>query len=292
MHQDAVPVTGLFRVFVVAAALSLLPVTGLASFTKLDPVPDDLANPPRQSLQTKRAGLLSRLSGIKEKGKAFNAKCRSVEEGSPQERDCRSQLKELQGLKAAYNRDAGRFNRALGAAKDKVVASFLARTAAAVEKEKIAISTAPLASGSASPGLLSGRTIDVKAYEARKEDVFRRLVRQSQLRDECRAGSAACSTDGKAFDEREANRRRDRQYFLWGEASYYIRLEDMDTRVPPEMAHEVENLGGVKLWAMGGDKVYFYIKEKTGYGSTKLGGQGVTKMGLRKAIRDNEGLKP
>jgi len=134
MSQDAATVTGLFRMLILAAALSLLPVAGQAAFTKLDPVPGDLADPPRQSLETKRASLLSRLSGIKGQGNAFNAKCKSVEEGSTQERDCRSELKELQGLKAAYNRDAGRFNATLGAAKDKVVAAFLGRNAAAIEK--------------------------------------------------------------------------------------------------------------------------------------------------------------
>ncbi|NQU57417.1 MAG: hypothetical protein HQ513_09285, partial [Rhodospirillales bacterium] len=70
MSQDAATVTGLFRMLILAAALSLLPVAGQAAFTKLDPVPGDLADPPRQSLETKRASLLSRLSGIKGQGNA------------------------------------------------------------------------------------------------------------------------------------------------------------------------------------------------------------------------------
>lgn len=301
MNRDPAPISGkmpslwrrLFRVLALAAALSLVPVTGDAAFTKLNPVPGDLADPPRQSLEATRAALSVRLTSLKKQGDTFNAKCRSVEEGSSQEKACRSQLKELRSLQAAYNRDAERFNRAVGAAKDKVVASFLARTAATIEKEKIAVLTAPLASGSASPALLlSGRTLDMKAYEAHKKKVFRLLVEQTKLRDECRAGSAACSTDGKAFDEREANRRRDRQYFLWGEASYYIRFEDMLTDPPPEMAHEIGTLGGIKIWAMEGDEFYFFVKEVTGYGSTGRGGQGATKMGLRKAIKDNQGLNP
>ncbi len=331
MNQDTAPISGrilalsreLFQVLILAAALSLLPVTGQAAFNKLDPVPKGLPDPPRQTLETKRGSLLTRLTDIKKQGNSFNTQCKSVEEGSPQEQKCRSKLNELLSMKAAYNRDAMRFNATVAAAKkraeaerrkkkaaaaaaeqEKAVAAFFAMTAAAVEKEKKAagkeppnpsIISAPLTPGSASPSQLSGRVLDVEGYEARKSDVFRRLIEQTRLRDECRERSAACSTDGKAYDEREAIRRRDRQYFLWGEASYYIGFKDLLKDPPPEMAHEIGSLGGIKAWPYGwllGDKFYFFVKEITNYGSTRPGGEGYAKQGLQKALNDNQGFNP
>ncbi len=325
MNQDNEPISGrmptfsraLFQVLILAGALSLLPVTGQADqpFKKLDPVPKGLPDPPRQTLEKKRGNLVTRLKDIKKQGNWFNTKsgCTSgVEKGSPKASDCRSKLNELLSKKAAYNRDAKRFNATVAAAKkraeaaeqEKAVAAFFAVTAAAVEKAKKAarkepprpsITSAPLTPGSASPNQLSGRELDVEEYEARKSDVFRRLIEQTRLRDECRERSAACSTDGKAYDEREAIRRRDRQYFLWGEASYYIRFNDLLKDPPPEMAHEIGSLGGIKAWPYGwllGDKFYFFVKEITNYGSTRPGGEGYAKQGLQKALNDNQGLNP
>lgn len=127
MNQDTAPISGrvpalsraLFQVLILAGALSLLPVTGQAAFKKLDPVPKGLPDPPRQTLEEKRGSLFTRLTDIKKQGNSFNTQCKGVEEGSPQEQKCRSKLNELLGMKAAYNRDAERFNAAVAAAKKR-----------------------------------------------------------------------------------------------------------------------------------------------------------------------------
>lgn len=168
--------------------------------------------------------------------------------------------------------------------------SFMSRSADAVAAAKREIIVAPLTPGSATPGLLSGVDYEgwTAEYEARKADVFRRMIEQSKLRDECRARLPACSTDGRAYDEREAIRRRDRQYFLWGEASYYIPWTDLLRDPPPEMAHEIGSWGGIKSFPHGGETFYIWLKRDViEYGSTPPGGDGYATQGLQKAINDN-----
>lgn len=168
-------------------------------------------------------------------------------------------------------------------------ASFVSRSAAAAVAAKEII-TAPLTPGSATPGLLSGADYEKKVaeHEARKADVFRRMIEQSKLRDECRKRLPACSIDGKAFDQREADRRRDRQYFLWGEASYYIPWKDLLEDAPAEMTHEIGTWGGIKtipIW----EPFYIWLKRDIGVtGSTPPGGDGNAQRGLQKAIKDNQ----
>lgn len=178
---------------------------------------------------------------------------------------------------------------------DSVIAAFISSSAAAAAAAKPQITLAPLTSGSATPASLSGVDLSRESaeYEARKADVFRRLVRQSQLRDECRAKLPSCSTDGRAYDKQEDMRRRDYQYFLWGEASYYIRWDDLLAAVPTEMAHEMGTLGGVKLFGQYGlDSFYVWLKRDVGIqGSTPPGGDGAARLGLQKAINDNRGLR-
>ena len=160
-------------------------------------------------------------------------------------------------------------------------------------KKKIILD--PLTPGSATPGLLSGADHEKKIaeYEARKADVFRRMIEQSKLRDECRKQLPACSTDGKAYDKGEAIKRRDRQYFLWGEASYYVPWTDLLKDPPPEMTHEIGTLGAIKTWPYGGEQFYTWLKRDIiKYGSTPPGGEGYAKQGLEKAINDNQGLNP
>lgn len=167
--------------------------------------------------------------------------------------------------------------------------SFLSRSAEAVAAAKREIIAAPHTSGSGSTtrGLLSEDYAKwVAEYEARKADVFRRLREQSKLRDECRAKLPACSTDGRAYDEREAIRRRDRQYFLWGEASYYI---------PWEIPRDRRTLGltAIKTWPYGAETIYIWWKRDVmEYGSTPPGGHGAGRLGLQKAINDNESGNP
>ena len=139
-------------------------------------------------------------------------------------------------------------------------------------------------------------------FEARKADVLdRRLKEISRLRKECRDGLPACSQSGKAFDQREADRRRDIQYFIWGEASYYIPWSDTLIDVPPELEHEIGTWGGIKLFGYGGDWFWITFKRNVKItirrkvltlGSTAPGGDGAAKKGWQKAYNDNGGFTP
>ena len=313
--------------------LGLLPLAAGAQVPELSPVPAGLSPPKQEALSRLRSRLEAKWNDLSTKVANHNQGCRSVRADTSRAAECNAAMGRLQGTIGTYVQAVKNFNRMVqraeagrrrqakaraeaerrkkkaGAAaeQEKAIVAFFAATAAAIEREKKAatkepprpsIMTAPLTPGSASPGLLSGSPEyekKVTEYDARKSDVFRRLIEQTRLRDECRARSAACSADGKAYDEREAIRRRDRQYFLWGEASYYIRFNDLLKDPPPEMAHEIGSLGGIKAWPYGwllGDKFYFFVKEITNYGSTRPGGEGYAKQGLQKALNDNQGLNP
>lgn len=130
-------------------------------------------------------------------------------------------------------------------------------------------------------------------FEARKTDVYRRLEEIARLRNECRDRLPACSRTGDAYDEGEATRRRDLQYFTWGEASYYIPWSDVLTDVPPGLAREIGTWGGIKIFGYGGDKLWIWLKENVvNFGSTPSGGLGEAQRGWQKAYADNQGVKP
>jgi hypothetical protein len=125
-----------------------------------------------------------------------------------------------------------------------------------------------------------------------KSDVFAQMREIAKLRDQCREKNPSCSADGLAYDEHEALRRRDRQYFIWGEAGYYIPWSDALVPVPPELKNEMGDLGGIKLFAYGLDRFYIYvIKGYLHYGSTPMGGQGAAALGYKRAYADNDGYK-
>ncbi len=154
----------------------------------------------------------------------------------------------------------------------------------------------PLTPGSATPGLLSG-TPDyekkITEFKARKADVYSRLNEISRLRNECRDRLPACSETGRAYDEHEAIRRRDLQYSIWGEASYYIPLSDSLTDVPPELKRDIGTWGGIKFFGYGGDQLWIWLKEDVAnFGSTPPGGGAAAKRGWQKAHDDNQGFKP
>lgn len=129
-------------------------------------------------------------------------------------------------------------------------------------------------------------------FESRKADVYRRVTELTRLRNECRAQLPACSTTGKLYSRDEAIRRRDLQYFTWGEASYYIPWKDVLTDVPPEIT-DIGTWGGIKVFGYGGDKLWIWIKDKAmNFGSTPPGGSGEAKRGWHKAYSDNQGFVP
>ncbi|WP_162901311.1 hypothetical protein [Breoghania sp. L-A4] len=156
--------------------------------------------------------------------------------------------------------------------------------------------TEPLTPGSAMPGLLSGAP-DYEAkyadYQTRRADIKRRLFEISRLRNQCRDRLPACSQSGAAYDEQEAIRRRDRQYSLWGEASYYIPWSESLSDVPPELERDIGTWGGIKVFGYGGDKLWIWLKGNVkNFGSTPEGGDGLARQGWQKAYDDNQGFQP
>lgn len=173
----------------------------------------------------------------------------------------------------------------------KVIASFEGAKAAA----KTSILVGPIGAVSPQAGTGDTQSSEVKRakFERLKSDAFRQIREIAVLRDQCREKRSSCSANGLAYDEREALRRRDRQYFIWGEVAYYIPSSDALVATPPELKHEMGTLGGVKLFGYGADWFYIYvIKGYVHYGSTPIGGQGAAALGYKKAFADNNGFKP
>src|SRR5262249_38750238 len=112
----------------------------------------------------------------------------------------------------------------------KVIASVEEMKAAA----KTSVPVGPI--GPMPAGAADTRSLEVRhaQFEAFKSDAMRRIREIAVLRDQCREKRPSCSANGLAYDEREALRRRDRQYFIWGEAAYYIPWSDAMVPTPPE----------------------------------------------------------
>lgn len=131
------------------------------------------------------------------------------------------------------------------------------------------------------------------AFNGRKADVYRLLNETEALRNQCRDGLASCSEDGSGYDAHEAARRRDIQYFVWGEAGYYILWSDTLTNVPSELVRDIGTWGDIKIFGYGGDRFWITLKRSiVNFGSTQAGGDNAARMGLRKAERENDGFKP
>ncbi len=259
--------------------------------------PDRVPEPNYSVLQKERDALVNKNNSLVQTGKDLQAKCTNYEVDSRIERECHADAPKYKNELALLTKEIEDFNVRVAA---KGIAFSFAAMAATVEKEKkaarkerpgLSIIDGPLTPGSVAHFQHSGLELDVQGYEDRKSNVFSRLIELTKLRDECRAYSAACSKDGKAFDPREAMRRRDQQYYVWGEASYYIPISEFLKAPPAEMMHEIGALGGIALFVHL-DEFYFLVKDITGYGSTSAGGQGAAKLGLKHAIKENLGVNP
>ena len=138
-----------------------------------------------------------------------------------------------------------------------------------------------------------------KLFEANKADVYKRLVAIQILRNQCyertkKGGvGAACSVDGKAFDQDENDKRRDSQYEIWGEADYYIPLSAA-WGSPPALFRKYDmNAWGTVLLFKAGNPAYIWLK-KQGIrlpGAPPSGGEGLVQEGYKKAFKDNMGFK-
>lgn len=153
-------------------------------------------------------------------------------------------------------------------------------------------------------------------FKARKLDACLRYNRIRKLRKQCdrRCQDPRCSADGKKFDMCEAVRRPNREYFIWGEIFYYTSLRDVffDNKWPAEIwtglgggwgwvwrkrmvfgQPEKSDLLFDKAFDWAGMKVlqYFFDPETVDPGGTPPGGEGLTRMGMRRAYMDNEGYR-